>query len=48
MPRVIFLTFESAKELARQSVESRWTRIDASRTTSEVVLSVNGKLPAEL
>lgn len=39
---MIFLTLESAKELACQSIESRWRPIGASRATSDVVLSVNG------
>src|SRR5689334_19463600 len=42
MPRVTLRTVDPAKELACQSVEKRCTRANASRATSDMILSVTG------
>ena len=44
MPRVILRTVEPAKVLACQSVEKRCTRANASRDTSDMMLSVKGTI----
>ena len=42
MPRVIRRTVEPEKALLCQSLDSRWTRANASCVTSRIIPSVNG------